>query len=218
MISSWFHQLRIPIPFSIPSSRSTRCVWPISAQSGRFDTSLADASRKGDLLEGRLPFQGYADEVTEVMTMSTKKRTAQNSVRIKLTTSRKYLHSIRQLARTREARMQKAHKAWWRDAKMHRSKDVPWRARCRSMVEQVYSVKKRTAQNSVRIKLTTSRTYLHSIRQLARTREARMQKAHKAWWRDAKMHRSKDVPWRVRCRSMVEQVYGVFSFECARWS
>ena len=29
--------------------------------------------------------------------------------------------------------------------------------------------------------------------------EERMQSANKAWWRDGKIYRSKDVPWRVKC-------------------
>ena len=33
-----------------------------------------------------------------------------------------------------------------------------------------------------------------------------------------KIYRSKDVPWRVKCKRMVEQVYGVFCFESANWS
>ena len=33
--------------------------------------------------------------------------------------------------------MQSANKAWWRDVTIYRSKDVPWRAKCRRMVEHV---------------------------------------------------------------------------------
>ena len=39
--------------------------------------------------------------------------------------------------------------------------------------------------------------------------EERMQSANKAWWRDVKFYRSKDVPWRIKCRRMVEHVCGV---------
>ena len=30
--------------------------------------------------------------------------------------------------------------------------------------------------------------------------EERMHIANKAWWRDVKIHRSKDVSWKVKCR------------------
>ena len=42
--------------------------------------------------------------------------------------------------------------------------------------------------------------------------EERMQSANKACWKDVKIYRSKDVPWRVKCRRMVEIVYSVFCF------
>ena len=32
-----------------------------------------------------------------------------------------------------------------------------------------------------------------------------MQNANKAWWTDAKIYRSKDVPWKIKCRRMVER-------------
>ena len=44
----------------------------------------------------------------------------------------------------------------------------------------------------------------------AKERE-RVQKTNKAWWRDARIYRSKDVPWRIKCKRMVEQVYSVCS-------
>ena len=34
-----------------------------------------------------------------------------------------------------------------------------------------------------------------------------MQSANKAWWRDVKVCRSKDVPWRIKSRRMVEHDY-----------
>ena len=37
-----------------------------------------------------------------------------------------------------------------------------------------------------------------------------MQIAKKAWWRYVKIYRSKDVPWRVKSRRMVEHVQSVF--------
>ena len=42
--------------------------------------------------------------------------------------------------------------------------------------------------------------------------EERIQHANMAWWRDVKIHRSNDVPSRVKCRRMVEHVYSVFCF------
>ena len=36
--------------------------------------------------------------------------------------------------------------------------------------------------------------------------------------RDMKDNRSKDVPWRVKCRKMVEHVYSVFSSGSENWS
>ena len=39
--------------------------------------------------------------------------------------------------------------------------------------------------------------------------DERMQSANKARWRDV---RSTDVPWRIKCRRMLEQVYCVFCF------
>ena len=50
--------------------------------------------------------------------------------------------------------------------------------------------------------------------------EERMQCANKARWRNVKIYRSKDVPWRVKCRRMVEQVCSVFCFgsENGCWS
>ena len=41
--------------------------------------------------------------------------------------------------------------------------------------------------------------------------EERMQSANKAWWKDVKIYRSKDVPCRIKCRTMVEHVCSVFS-------
>ena len=42
--------------------------------------------------------------------------------------------------------------------------------------------------------------------------EERMQSANKACWRDTLVYRSKDVPWRIKCRRLVGHVYFVFSF------
>ena len=30
--------------------------------------------------------------------------------------------------------------------------------------------------------------------------EGKMQSANKAWWRDAKICQSKDLPWKIKCR------------------
>ena len=43
--------------------------------------------------------------------------------------------------------------------------------------------------------------------------EERMLRANKAWWKDVKIYRRKDVPWRVKCRGMAEHVYSVFCLE-----
>ena len=43
--------------------------------------------------------------------------------------------------------------------------------------------------------------------------EELMQNTNKAWWRDARVYRSKDVPRRVKCKRMVEPVYSVFCFD-----
>ena len=42
--------------------------------------------------------------------------------------------------------------------------------------------------------------------------EQRELTANKAWWKDVKIYRSNDVPWRVKCRRMVEHVFCVFCF------
>ena len=43
--------------------------------------------------------------------------------------------------------------------------------------------------------------------------EERMQSANKASWKDIKIYRSKDVPWRFKCQRLVDHVYAVFTFE-----
>ena len=48
--------------------------------------------------------------------------------------------------------------------------------------------------------------------------EERMQCANKAWWKDVKIHRSIDVPWRVECSRMVEHVYSACCFGSENWS
>ena len=48
--------------------------------------------------------------------------------------------------------------------------------------------------------------------------EERMQSANKDWWRDAKIYRSNDVSWRVKCSRMVEHLYSVFCFGGENWS
>ena len=45
-----------------------------------------------------------------------------------------------------------------------------------------------------------------------------MPNASKAWWRDVKIYSSKDVPWRVKCRRVVEHVFRVFCFGSENWS
>ena len=48
--------------------------------------------------------------------------------------------------------------------------------------------------------------------------EERMQSANKAFWKDIKIYRNKDVPWRVICRRLVDHVYPVFCFGSENWS
>ena len=42
--------------------------------------------------------------------------------------------------------------------------------------------------------------------------DERMQSANKVRWRDMNIYRSKDIPWRVKCRRMKEQLYSAFCF------
>ena len=47
----------------------------------------------------------------------------------------------------------------------------------------------------------------------------RIPKANAAWWsRDTRIYKSKDVPWRMKCKRMVKQIYSVFCFGCQHWS
>ena len=39
--------------------------------------------------------------------------------------------------------------------------------------------------------------------------EERMQSANKAFWKDIMTFKSKDVPWRIKCRRLVDHVYAV---------
>ena len=48
--------------------------------------------------------------------------------------------------------------------------------------------------------------------------EERMQSCNKANWRDILVYRSKDVPWRIKCRRLVDHVHSVFSFGSEIWS
>ena len=50
--------------------------------------------------------------------------------------------------------------------------------------------------------------------------EERIQSANKAFWKDIKIFRSKDTPWRIKCRRLVDHVYLVFSFgsETVSWT
>ena len=47
--------------------------------------------------------------------------------------------------------------------------------------------------------------------------DERMYSANKACWRDAKIYRSIDVPWRVKCRRMAEQVDSANCFGSESW-
>ena len=42
--------------------------------------------------------------------------------------------------------------------------------------------------------------------------EERMQSANKAFWKDSVIYKSKDVPWKVKCRCLVDHVHVVFAF------
>ena len=42
--------------------------------------------------------------------------------------------------------------------------------------------------------------------------EQRMQSADKAYWKDIMIYKSKDVPWRIKCKRLVDHVYAVFPF------
>ena len=47
--------------------------------------------------------------------------------------------------------------------------------------------------------------------------EDRVQSVNKAFCKDILVCRSKDVPWRIRCRRLVDHVYSVFSFGSENW-
>ena len=47
--------------------------------------------------------------------------------------------------------------------------------------------------------------------------EERMQSANKASLKDILISKSKDVPWKVMCRRLVDQVYAVFAFGSETW-
>ena len=42
--------------------------------------------------------------------------------------------------------------------------------------------------------------------------EERMQSANKAYWKDVMIYKSKDVPWKIKCRRLGNHVYAVLSF------
>ena len=50
--------------------------------------------------------------------------------------------------------------------------------------------------------------------------EERMQSANTAFffWKDIKIYRSKDIPWRIKCQRLVDHAYLVFSFGSETWS
>ena len=48
--------------------------------------------------------------------------------------------------------------------------------------------------------------------------EERVQSANKALWKDIKIYRSKDIPWRIKCQRLVHHVFAVFSFGSENWS
>ena len=42
--------------------------------------------------------------------------------------------------------------------------------------------------------------------------EERMQFANRAYWKDFLVYKSKDIPWMIKCRRLVDHVFAVFSF------
>ena len=48
--------------------------------------------------------------------------------------------------------------------------------------------------------------------------EERMQSSNKAFWKDILIYRSKDIPWKIKCRRPVDHVCAVFSFGSETWS
>ena len=50
--------------------------------------------------------------------------------------------------------------------------------------------------------------------------EERMQSANKAFWKDIKIFKSKDVPLRITCQRLLDHVYAVFSIgsETLSWT
>ena len=98
--------------------------------------SLKDAPgqmMKGSIEEAEWWTSTYASEMTEDITIYT--RTGRHI--IPFDTGDKILdYSFNQAGKTQdcvEERMQNANKAWWRSAMICRSKDVPWRVKCRSI-------------------------------------------------------------------------------------
>ena len=47
--------------------------------------------------------------------------------------------------------------------------------------------------------------------------EERVQSANKAFWKDVLIYKRKDVPWKVKCRRLVDHVYAVFAFGSENW-
>ena len=71
----------------------------------------------------------------------------------------------------------------------------------------------RSAQNTIRE--VCFQNFGYTFNQAGRMQdclEERMQNANKFRWRDAKIYRNKDVPWRVKCWRKVEHFYSVFCF------
>ena len=48
--------------------------------------------------------------------------------------------------------------------------------------------------------------------------EERMQSAKKAFWKDILIYKSKDVPWKIKCQRLVDNVCAVFAFGSENWS
>ena len=85
------------------------------------------------------PDETYSNEKMEDVMIETKKKVAQISVRKSIKILGYQFNLAGKMQNSLEERVQGANKARWRDAKIYRSKDVPWRVTCRRMVDQVDS-------------------------------------------------------------------------------
>ena len=95
-----------------------------------------------------------------------------------------------------------------------------WTSTYASEMMEDITIGTRTGQHCVRFKK-NFKILGYTFNQAGQTQdyvEERMQSANKAWWRDVTIYRSKDVPWRAKCRRKVEHVKSVFCFGSENWS